>query len=309
MNLNFWTLKKINQMKELLSYSRYKFTFLLFSLAIAVLFNSCTSDDEDPLADLNRVSMKTLPQVKYVLGNALNLSDMVITLDKGGNSVDVPFASFASEGITTEPQNGKILGFADNSVIIKVGASGKGMMQTILVTNNVVSAVIKNASKINYVRGQKLDLAGLVVTLTYENGDKKDVAYANFAGEIETLPKQGTVISTDQSTLDLVITHIVSKVNVKQVLTIEPFFPLTGALVSGPIKTSYTVGALLDLKGTVIKYTLFSGTVIEVSVDDFAAFNIASSPANGSILASGVTRVTVRHSVFGAQVNIPITVL
>ena len=94
-------------MKQPLFFSKYRFAYLLFAFSF-VLFTSCGNEDED-LSSINRISMKTLPKLNYILGNPLDLSNMVVTLDKGGNMVDVPFSSFATEDITTEPQNGQLL--------------------------------------------------------------------------------------------------------------------------------------------------------------------------------------------------------
>lgn len=298
--------QKIKQMKQTIFYSRFRLASLVF--AFVVLFTSCDNNEDESLSDINRVSMKTLPQVNYVLDSALDLTNMVITIDRNGNIIDIPFSSFGAEGITTEPENGKILDLSDKSIIIKIGDSGEGLIQPIIVTNDVVNVEIKNATEVEYVSGQKLNLEDLILSLSYENGDVKEVPYAEFSDEIITTPAHGEVLSSSNSEVELTITHVVSKLNVIQVLSLEPFFPLSGSLVSGPEKTTYTVGDILDLKGTVIKYTLFSGTVINVDVEDFEGFGLSSNPTNGAILKATNTKVTVRHFLFGAQVNINLTI-
>lgn len=294
-------------MKQTILFSRYKFATLVYAFIILVVFTSC-DDDDDAMSDINRVSMKTLPQVNYILDNALNLSDMVITIDKNGTSSDIPFSSFEEEGITTEPENGKIVEFSDKYITVKIGDTGKGLIQPIVVTNDVINVEIKNETETEYVRGQKLNLDDLIVTLSYQNGDVKDVAHADFADEITTTPISGEPLLDPNTNVDLTITHAVSSLDAKQTLILEPFFPLSSSLVTGPTKNTYAVGDLLDLSGTVIKYTLFSGTVLDVASEDFADFGIASNPADGGILAATNTTVPIRHFLFGAQVNVNLTI-
>ena len=250
--------------------------------------------------------MKTLPKLKYVLGNPLDLSNMVITLDKGGNIVDVPFSSFATEGITTEPENGQLLELSNKTLLVKVGTTGQGLTQIIDVTNNVVNMVVKTEPTNVFLNGQRLDLSEMVVTLTYENEDERDFTFADFEStNIITSPENGTVLASANT--EVIITHEPTNVSATQQLKINSFIPRTGVIISPPTKTNYAVGEPLDLSGTIIRYTLFNQTTIEIPFEDFENFRISSNPANRAILQATNTQVRVAHP-FGAAVNIPITV-
>lgn len=294
-------------MKQTINYSLFKPKSLLFLFGFLVLFISCNSnEDDEPLSDVNRVSMKTLPQVNYVIGSTLNLSNMVITLDKGGKNIDIPFASFAQEDITTEPKNGKVLDFSDVSVIVKLGASGKGLIQPISVTNNVTEIDIKTEPTKKYLQGQKLDLSEMVLTFTYENGDVKDFTYSEIQKEIVTVPANGNELSTDDE--KVTITHISTGVNVQQDLNIIRFIPIRGELITSPTKTEYKVGEKLDLSGIVIRYTLLDRSEVDVvGFDDYKALRLTAKPSNNEVLKASDKRVTVKH-VTGVSVRISITV-
>ena len=58
-------------MKQPLFFSKYRFAYILFAFSF-VLFTSCGDEDEDS-SNINRISMKTLPKLDYILGNALYL--------------------------------------------------------------------------------------------------------------------------------------------------------------------------------------------------------------------------------------------
>ncbi|WP_117881561.1 carbohydrate binding domain-containing protein [Aureibaculum luteum] len=292
-------------MKQTTNNSRFRFASLIFTIVFVAILSSCDNDDE-PLSNLSRVSMKTLPQVNYVLGSELNLSDMVITLDKGGENIDIPFDSFEQEGIITEPENGKVLEFSDKSVTIKLGTSGKGLIQTISVTNDVTAIEIKNEPKKGYVSGQKLDLSDMVVTLVYENGDRKDFDYDDIKEEITTVPENEAVLGRDNK--ELLVTYVLTEVTVEQEINVKPFAPLKGVLVTAPLKSEYVVGERLDLSGTLIRVTLLDNSEVEVGYEEFENFKLTTNPANDEQLKANITDVKVLH-ITGEVVKIPITVI
>ena len=73
---------------------------------------------------------------------------------------------------------------------------------------NVVSMKIKNQpTKLTYTDGEKLDLSGLVVTLTDNQGLTKDVAFADFAANgITTNPTDGTALTLADNATPVTLT-------------------------------------------------------------------------------------------------------
>jgi len=83
---------------------------------------------------VNVVTVKTAPtKVSYNVGDNLDLTGLVVTLQKSnGSTEDVGLADFASKGITVSPTNGTALTMSNNTVTITV--SGKTVTQAITVT-------------------------------------------------------------------------------------------------------------------------------------------------------------------------------
>ncbi|WP_158838287.1 carbohydrate binding domain-containing protein [Polaribacter sp. L3A8] len=281
------------------------FKFVAIVLPLILLSTSCSDDEENTYSRLSGISMKTQPKVKYVLGETLDLTSMIITLGEGENGEDIPYSSFEEKGITTEPTNGKVLDFSDEAVIITVGNTGKGMIQAIDVTNNIVELRVKTEPKTNYVSGEILDLSELVITTVQEDGTTVDVAFADFGKKFETTPMNGDILAVNNTSV--VISYLESEAKVTQSINVIAFEPVSATLVTGPTKNVYEVGERLSLEGTVINYVLPGGLEYEVSFEDFTSYEITTTPANEDKLK--VTNTEVQAiTAMGTMVVIPITV-
>ncbi|MBO0592971.1 carbohydrate binding domain-containing protein [Cellulophaga sp. E16_2] len=292
-------------MKKNINVALLKFVALAIVLPLALFSTSCSNDEENDSPRVSEVSMKTQPKVKYVLGEMLDLTGMVITLGKGENIKDVPYSSFGEEGITTDPENGKVLDFSDEAVIITIGDTGSGMIQAIDVTNDIVALIVKTEPKANYVSGETLDLSGLVVTIVQEDGTTADVAFDDFGKKFGTTPMDGDVLAVENT--NIVISYLESEAKVTQSIDVIAFEPVSATLVTGPTKNVYDIGERLSLEGTVINYVLPGGLEVELSFEDFAAFNITTTPANEDKLKSTDNEVQAMTA-SGNVVGIPITV-
>ena len=249
--------------------------------------------------------MKTQPKVKYVLGETLDLTSMVITLGEGESGEDIPYASFDAKGITTEPVNGKVLDFSDEAVIITIDNSDKGMIQAIEVTNDIVELIVKTEPKKNYVSGEKLDLSSLLITTVQEDGTTTDVAFADFGKKFGTTPMNGDILAVSNTAV--VISYLETEAKVTQSINVIAFEPVSATLVTGPTKNVYDVGERLNLEGTVINYMLPGGLEFELSFEDFASFGVTATPANEDKLKAMYNEVNVMTA-SGFAVGIPITV-
>ncbi|MCK0147647.1 carbohydrate binding domain-containing protein [Arenibacter sp. F26102] len=280
----------------------------VFGLVAVLLsvFVSCSEDKEDMAGGVTGVSMKTLPKVAYVIGEELDLTTLVITLEKGDSEVQVPFTSFGLENITVDPANGTELDFSNQSLSINHKGSGKGLIQSIIVTNNVVSVAVKNKPRESYVNGEKLDLGDLVVSLAYEDGSLEDKAFADFGNTIQTTPANGTVLSEVDS--EVVITYVSTNASATQSVQVEAFTPSSATIATPPNLVNYEIGDRLKLEGAVIKYSLVSGTELKIPYIEFEAFGIVAMPANEDKLKASDTAVEIRHEATGVVAMLPITV-
>ncbi|CAZ94282.1 carbohydrate binding domain-containing protein [Zobellia galactanivorans] len=291
-------------MKHILNFTHNRVAALLMVMAIMV-FSSCNNDDDGAEEVSSSVRMKTLPKVAYVLGEQLDLSDLVISMQKNGSMVDVPFASFGAENITTDPANGTVLDFSHQQLTITIGDSGKGLIQAISVTNNVVELEVKTKAKANYVDGQKIDLTGMVVTLVMEDGTKEDVAFDDFGTEIQTVPMNGDIVSVDDS--EVMVSYVSTKAKVAQDIEVVPFAPLSGVVTTPPTISEYEIGERLDLEGMVLTFTMSDGQEVVVPFENFEAFELTATPANETKLIATDSEVQVSHAT-GLSLAVPITV-
>ena len=137
-------------------------------------------------------------------------------------------------------------------------------------------------TKVTYTKGDTLDPAGLVLTLSYTDGHTETVAYGDttkdqFTFSPETLDTAGTqIVNVTYGGKTAQFTVTVS----------DPAAPtVTGVVVkSGPTKTAYKVGESLDPKGLVLTLTMSDGSTQEAKYDEASAdfaFDITQFNAAG----------------------------
>jgi hypothetical protein len=110
-----------------------------------------------------------------------------------------------------------------------------------------VGITVTGPAKTTYVVGQQLDTAGLTVVVNYSDGSTK--ATTDYTVESVTLDTVG----------ERTVTVICGEFTGTFTVTVEAK-ALTGLTVSGPAKTSYTVGDAVDLTGLVVTASYSDGT-------------------------------------------------
>ena len=144
--------------------------------------------NDDLFAKLEIISEPT--NLKYKENDKLDLTGLKVKLtDSNGKTKEVELKDFANYKITTAPANEATLSLADKGKAISVK---KG--ETTATTTNTIEIIVFNPDKIVgikvkdqpnkmvYDEGMALDLDGMVITLTDENGLTKDVEFARGAG-------------------------------------------------------------------------------------------------------------------------------
>ena len=155
---------------------------------------------EFPYVALERIEVGTYPDMSYVVGDTLDLSDLTVTLYyNNGTSKEVPFAQFAQYGITVSPANGTQLTSTD-TISISVTCDGitKPIGAITVAQLAVTGITVKTQpTTMTYQEGgAPLNLDGLVVTLTYNNGTTDNVSYAQFGVYAVTAsPTNGTALT------------------------------------------------------------------------------------------------------------------
>ena len=129
---------------------------------------------------------------------------MVVTLtDENGKKVDVPAEKFAEYGITVPTEN-----LTKDQTKVEIKVKDKKAEQAITVKEKefdkekIAKVEIKiPPTKTKYTEGEKFDPAGMVVTLTDENGKKVDVPAEKFAEYGITVPTEN--LTKDQTKVEV----------------------------------------------------------------------------------------------------------
>ena len=152
-----------------------------------------------------KIEIKTPPtKTKYTEGEKFDPAGMVVTLtDENGKKVDVPAEKFAEYGITVPTEN-----LTKDQTKVEVKVKDKKAGQPITVKEKefdkekIAKLEIKTPpTKTKYTEGEKFNPAGMVVTLTDENGKKVDVPAEKFAEYGITVPTEN--LTKDQTKVEV----------------------------------------------------------------------------------------------------------
>lgn len=139
------------------------------------------------------IAITTEPTNTQYAGNDLDLTGLVITATKRDGTTEV----VTSKVICNREKWGRAV-----STTVTFGYKEKACYWTVTPTAVVPdSASVKTpATKLTYTAGEDVDLAGLVVEVTYNDGSKKDVG----ADDLTAVPE---VIASDTTEIDVTYTE------------------------------------------------------------------------------------------------------
>ena len=126
------------------------------------------------------IAVKTAPtKTSYIEGKKFDPTGLVINAVYENGTLEVAYTDETKGDFTFSPALTKELTVADEKVTITYGE--KTAQQTITVAEKQLSSIaVKTApKKTSYIAGEKFDLTGLVITLTYNNGETEYVAYSD----------------------------------------------------------------------------------------------------------------------------------
>jgi len=288
------------------TYKYNTFYIVVLLLAFIFSFSSCDKNDDDVTGGgVKSVSVKKMPKLAYVIGETLDLSDFVLTLEEGDAEVDIPFSEFAENGIVVEPKNGTVLGLDNKFIVVKHELSGLGITQGISVGNYVAKIEIKTPPQKSYLKGDNLNLSSLVLLLTLQDGTAEELAFNDFGNKVECVPANGDILSLENDSLS--ITFLSTWVSTKCELQVKDFAPVSGIVVDSPLN-EYNIGDPLNLEGLSVTFEMEDGLQKNVSYEDFESYGITTIPANGDKLGSSDTQVKIMHIGTGLNVMLPISI-
>jgi uncharacterized protein (TIGR02145 family) len=154
--------------------------------------------------EVTSISIKTPPNcTTYYKGELLNLSGLVVTLNKNNNTKeDNSFTDFGSKGLTCNPANGAELTSSNTEVSITHTVSSKNTNQSIMVNTEITD--IDN-NKYPFVKiGNQLWMAANLKTTRYSNGGYIGTTNpANKNIESEISPKYQWAFNGDERNIDI----------------------------------------------------------------------------------------------------------
>ncbi|MDK7191676.1 bacterial Ig-like domain-containing protein [Bifidobacterium sp. UMB1197] len=256
--------------------------------------------------DVKSMTVTTQPsKLSYTEDDPLDLSGLVVTLtDDQGKTKEVKPTDFTANNINADPENGAVLklGHNEKPVTLKRGnltatTDALQVKQRVFDPTRVTSRTITHQPKLSYTEGERLDLTGLVVTLTDYQGLRKEVPFAQFERYgINAYPADKTFLKVadhNGKPVKLVIyrpgTGIQSWSAQAGVLKVKNKFDPTHVtsmtVKHRPSKLSYTEGENLDLTGLVVTLKDAKEATKDVTPAEFEANGIKATPENGAKLA------------------------
>ena len=277
--------------------------------------------------DVKSMMVTTQPsKLSYTEDDPLDLSGLVVTLtDDQGKTKEVKPTDFTANNINADPENGAVLklGHNEKPVTLKRGnltatTDALQVKQRVFDPTRVTSRTITHQPKLSYTEGERLDLTGLVVTLTDYQDLRKEVPFAQFERYgINAYPADKTFLKVadhNGKPVKLVIyrpgTGIQSWSAQAGVLMVKPrVFDSTHvnsmSVTAQPTKLKYTEGETLDLTG--LEVTLEDANHVKkvVTPAEFEANGIKATPKNGAKLAltDGGKPVTLKRGNLTATTN------
>lgn len=242
--------------------------------------------------------------LEYVVAQTLDLSGMTVTLtyDDDSMETDIAYDEFATYAITVNYENGATLSLSDDGAVIQVTCNlhTAEASSPVNVAVRGVSAVSITSDPLtmSYYSGYALDLSGMLVDLTYNDGSVvNDVTPALFGDYgIVASPADTAVLTVGNDGLAVFISCNDASAHTAGTLTVIPVAAVSIEITSEPTKLSYYEGQTLDLAGMTVTLTYNDATVVTgITSDQFALKGIASVPSYGKalVLTDNAIAITV----------------
>ncbi|MGB5824185.1 MAG: S-layer homology domain-containing protein [Proteocatella sp.] len=220
-----------------------------------------------PGAIVSSLTITTPPKkLVYYQGDKFDMTGVIVTTTySNGSSKDVGMEELAANGLTANPKQGSTLTASAKTLTISNLVSKKNTSTPIVVN---LPATVKELNikelpeEVNYISGEKLSLKGLVVTVSYSDGETEDISFESknqFTSMGMNVDLQdGSTLTANKSTesRSVAITYtsksgVVTKAKQYMGITISQT-PLVNQVVVSTttipsVRTLYVEGEALDL--------------------------------------------------------------
>ena len=221
------------------------------------------------IAPENAVITTSPTKTNYFVGESLDLSGLVITVTNNNGSTYTVESDFNASGFNTNAAGIQTITVtvADNIAVT--------FTVTVKAIEPAEIEITKAPDKTEYYVGDTLDLGGMVITITNNNGSVYTVTggYLADVTELTTAGQQKVTITVDGLSADIYVT-----VKAVELVEIE---------IVKPTKTEYFVGDALDRAGMKVTAVYNNGDRVEISASDCT---ISGDTAN-----AGTQTITVTY--------------
>ena len=172
--------------------------------------------------------------------------------------------------------------------------------------------VIQNQpTKTTYTEGEKFDPTGLVLTVKYDKGEDKEVAYGDATkADFTFSPSLDTALKTSDEKVTVTYAGKTAEIGieVKADTPVEPEKPTVDkiAVKKVPAKTTYKVGEKFDPAGLVLTVTMSDGTTKVVAYGPETAKDFSFNPSLNTKLTADTKKVTVTYGGQSADVAVSV---
>ncbi len=149
-------------------------------------------------------------------------------------------------------------------------------------------------SKVDFFDGEKLDLSGLLIVMTMNDGTNSEVKLSDFdSNSITCYPANGTILP--QGTHIVVFSHTESDISANISVSVKKVIVSSIEIETPPEKLEYFEGETLELEGLTISLIMNNGEQEQIAYEDFASNNISCLPINKSKLYAENEYITITH--------------
>lgn len=224
------------------------------------------------------IAMTTEPTNTQYAGRALDLTGMVITATKLDGTTEV---------VTDKvKKNREKWSNNANAQSVRFGYMERAIVWTVEPVEVVPASLsVKTAADtIAYRVGEEINTEGLVLEVTYNNGEKKDIT-EGYEYSPETMAADTTAVS---------LSYTEGETTVTASYDVTLIVPTALAIKTAATKTSYNVGEAVDTTGLVLTVTFSDDTEEDIE---------SGFEASPEEVAADTTAVTVTYTEAGVSVS------
>lgn len=229
-----------------------------------------------PYWRLQYITVTTQPtKTSYFVGEQLDLTGVVITAHYGSD-FEPDKTEIVTQDCIFSPVDGTVLTYDTQSVSVEFSDGGVTATASIHLDVSLVLpvslAVTTMPTKTQYNSGDELDLTGIVVTATYNNGTTAVVT-----SSCTFDPDDGDTLTGNNKSVTVSYESLGQIVTTAFAISVAPAVNYI-SVITKPTKSAYVQGDNLDLTGIVVKAYYEDSSARDVESD------CVFSPADGSVL-------------------------